>query len=259
MLGVLYLMSSNTFAVYRSLTDAGKADARDDVPPRSDQALWQHAAQIAPDLYPAGEPDRSALAELRGAYDQGRKPNRIDLHRLAALVRDRGVQAHVDSTGGGEAVLYAGEQYTTMTGEQRHAVAAGPGRYDGDTAYADRGDFSAGPDDDGETRTDDPYFHADPETVESHAEIADQIVALAVAETDRNRQIAARLEAAMYDGWNAFWKAVAAALPETGTGDDTRPDPDEYEADRQRLLELVRQFVDANAPHGQIGPVRADV
>lgn len=249
-------MSSETFAVYRSMTALGQTDARDDTPPRSDEALWQHATQTAPQLYPAGQVERFALSDLRGAYDDGRKPNRIDLHRLAVLIRERGISAHVDVTAGGEGVLYAGELHTTMTGEQRHVVSAGPGRYVGDTAYADRYDFSASPDDDGATRTDNPLLILDPEGFQSHAEIATAIVALTIAETDRNRQIAARLDVAVYDGWNAFWKAVAAALPEAAGGGDGLPDCDEYEADRLRLLELVRQFVDANAPHGQIGPVR---
>lgn len=244
------------FAVYRGLTQLGQADAREDAPPRSDEALWEQATRVCPDLFPAGPADAMTMVDLRGAYDQGRKPNRISLHRLAALIRERGIAAHVDVTGGGEGVLFAGETYMSMSGEQRHAVAAGPGMYFGDSAYADSYDFSAGPDDDGATRADKPIVSTDPFDFQTHAEIADAIVALAIAETDRNRQIAARLDVAVYDGWNAFWKAVAAALPEAASGHEGLPVADDYEADRQRLLELVRQFVDANAPHGQIGPVR---
>lgn len=257
MLGDPKLMTSK-YAVYRSLIALGQTDDRDDAPPRSDQTLWQHATHIAPDLYPRDEPDRLELVDLRGAYDDGRKPNRIDLHRLAALIRDRGIPARVDDSGGGEAALYAGQPNTTMSGEQRHAVCAGPGMYIGDVAYADSYDFSAGPDDDGATRPDKPIVRTDPFDFQSLAEIADEIVALAVAETGRNRQIAVRLDVVVYDGWTAFWKAVAAALPETAAGGRGLPVADDYESDRQRLLALVRQFVDANTPHGQIGPVRAE-
>lgn len=246
----------STFEVYRRITQLGETDAREDARPRSDDALWEQATQVCPALFPAGEAERFALSDLRGAYDDGRKPNRISLHRLAVLLRERGIAAHVDNSGGGEPVLYAGEPYTTMSGDQRHAVAAGPGMYVGDHAYADSYDFSASPDDDGATRADKPIFRTDPFDFQTHAEIADAIARLAIAETDRNRQIAARLDVAVYDGWHAFWKAVAAALPETASEPDGLPVADDYEADRQRLLELVRAFVDANAPHAQIGPVR---
>lgn len=248
----------SNFAVYRSLTQLGEADAREDARPRSDEALWEHATQIAPDLFPAGPADAVTLVDLRGAYDDGRKPNRIDLHQLARLIRERGIAAGVDNSGGGTATLYVGETYLSMSGEQRHAVCAGPGMYVGDHAYADSYDFSAGSDDDGATRADKPNFQTDPFDFQTHAEIADEIVRIAISETDRNRQIAARLDVAVYDGWTAFWKAVTAALPEAKPGSDGLPVADDYETDRQRLLELVRRFVDANAPHGQIGPVRTE-
>jgi hypothetical protein len=246
----------STFDVYRSLTQLGQADAREDAPPRSDEALWEQATQVCPDLFPAGPPDAMTMVDLLGAYDDGRKANRISLHRLADLIRERGIPAHVDNSGGGEPVLYAGEPYMTMSGEQRYAIAAGPGMNVGDHAYAASYEFSAGPDDDGATRADNPKVASDPFVFQTHAEIADAIARLALAETDRNRQIAARLDVAVYDGWNAFWKAVAAALPEAAPSSDGLPVADDYEADRQRLLELVRAFVDANAPHAQIGPVR---
>jgi hypothetical protein len=241
-------MTARPYTVYRKLTTLGRNTAKHDMPPISDTELWAYAAAVAPTLYPADEPDADELADLRAAYDEGRQPDRIDMFRLAAMIRDRGVSAYVEHTGGGCATILAGDTYTDMRGDVRHAVEAGPGVFPTHTtAYGTRDDFWIGPDNDGD------LAHL-PVTTDTHptlGELADAIVALTLTETERHRKIAARLDAAVTAGLAGFWVGVAQVLPELA---DNGFDDDIEDQTRQQLLRQVRRSVWANAVDGRLNP-----
>lgn len=77
----------------------------------------------------------------------------IDMDAVADLLNVAGVAAYVEQTGGGCATIYAGPTHTDEHGDERYAVVAGPGWFDGPAwtcARAAVGDFYIGPDDDGE-------------------------------------------------------------------------------------------------------------
>lgn len=83
----------------------------------------------------------------------GAEPGLIDLDRVAELLRERGVAAQVEQTGGGTATLYADPTGDPLAGDARHAVAVGPGFFAGPGftfARAYREELVIGPDDDGE-------------------------------------------------------------------------------------------------------------
>lgn len=98
----------------------------------------------------------------------------LDLDEVVRLLKDKGVVAYVEQTGGGTATIYAGEQFQqreetwrwvdgvrVSNGSEtvpRYPVIAGPGWFEGPGwthPQADAGDFAIGPDDDGES---DPVF-----------------------------------------------------------------------------------------------------
>jgi hypothetical protein len=252
-------IAPSPYAVFRQMADAGRVDERRDAALPDDDALWALAVQIAPTRYPVGRPERAALGDLRDAYNDGRRPHQVNLHRLAALIRERGVDAFVESAGGGTALIAVGGTYIGADGQTHHTVTAGPGSYSGSTAIANRSDFCATrPETDETVRADAPMLRPDPERFESLGELADRIVTFATAESERHRQIAARYDDAVRAGWTAFWDATARELPETGTAsalDD--PDPreaDEREITQARLLTHVRRFVLDTAPNGQLDP-----
>jgi hypothetical protein len=108
----------------------------------------------------------------------------IDLDALAAAVRDLGIEAFVEQTGGGCATVWAGEQHEDQHGDQRWDAGAGPGWFEGPgytnarALIGQGGDFCVGPDDDGE----------DPETaiwIQPGMSIAD-IAALIAAQVRRS-------------------------------------------------------------------------
>ncbi|GIE90484.1 hypothetical protein [Actinoplanes regularis] len=237
-------MNTRPYAVYQRLTAGGTSDDTDDVVPRSDANLWALAAAIAPELYPAGQLDPIEVEDLRAAYDDGRRPRRIDLYRLATLISDRGVNAYVDGAGGGGAVIRVGEQHITLTGERDHAVLAGPGTFHSRyTAYGDRDELCIGPPDDDLThRPDDPTIRPAPHRFQTLAELADLTAALAHAEADRHTRIAAYLDVLVRTGWEAFWAVLIGALPDI---DFTLSGPAEAEhgVTQQRLLHYLRQVL----------------
>lgn len=80
----------------------------------------------------------------------------INLDEVVRLLQaEHGIaNAYVEQTGGGCATIYAGPQHTDGNGDQRYAVAAGPGWFAGPgftVARATPADFYIGPDDDGES------------------------------------------------------------------------------------------------------------
>lgn len=79
----------------------------------------------------------------------------FSLDTLAELIREQGIPARVEMTGGNTATLYAGREYS-REGEDwtRHTAVAGPGVYytgPGLPSYANFSEFYVGPDDDGAT------------------------------------------------------------------------------------------------------------
>ena len=83
----------------------------------------------------------------------GAEPDILDLDRIAELLRERGVAAQVEQTGGGTATLYADPAGGPAHPYARHAVAVGPGFFAGPgftCARAFREGLAIGPDDDGE-------------------------------------------------------------------------------------------------------------
>jgi hypothetical protein len=248
-------MTTHPYAVYQRLTAAGTADETTDAMPRSDADLWKLASDVAPELYPADQPDPIELVDMRAAYNDGRHPNRIDLYRLAALINERGVDAFVDRAGGSIAVIRVGGQHTMFTGEREYAVVAGPGtfrnRY---TAYGERDDFPSGPPDgDLAQRGDDPTFRPDPQRFQPLAELADLTVALAHAETDRHTRIAAWLDFQVQAGLNAFWDVIRG-MPADAYPFYNGPNEAEQAATFERLRDDVRKFLDNNAASISLTP-----
>lgn len=74
----------------------------------------------------------------------------INMHRVVELVREQGVDAHVENTGGNVATIYAGPERQDEHGDPRHAALAGPGAILDDRAVADSAELCVGPDDDGD-------------------------------------------------------------------------------------------------------------
>lgn len=121
----------------------------------------------------------------------------LDLDKVVALLKDKGVTAYVEQTGGGTATIYAGEKFyreeerirwrgrrgsRTRTKEvigtdliERYPALAGPGWFDGPNwtnGRADTSDFCVGPDDDGVS---DPLYATDEW---DEARVADELLKL---------------------------------------------------------------------------------
>lgn len=84
-----------------------------------------------------------------------REPGAVSMDRIVAYLREAGVQnASVEQTGGGCATIYAGPVSRDAAGDERYALIAGPGWFEGPgftNAWISFGDFAYGPDDDGDT------------------------------------------------------------------------------------------------------------
>jgi hypothetical protein len=103
----------------------------------------------------------------------------LNLDTLAELIRQRGLKAAIEHTGGGCATIYVGEPDT----DGFYLVAAGAGHFDGANWTDPRaywGDFCWGLDDEGMTQ---PTFENNVRPLEN---IADEMVALA-REVEANR------------------------------------------------------------------------
>lgn len=92
----------------------------------------------------------------------------IDMQAIVNQLKERGIDAYVEQTGGGVATIFAGESFEVIEGSgepyRRWPAVAGPGWFDGPgwtLPKADGDDFYVGRDDDGES----PYTEA--HTVES--------------------------------------------------------------------------------------------
>lgn len=83
--------------------------------------------------------------------------NVIDFDKVVDGLKERGIPAYVEQTGGGTATIMVGEQKTrTVMGvdeDGRYDVLVGPGWFEGPMGFingrGDTGDLSIGPDDDG--------------------------------------------------------------------------------------------------------------
>lgn len=107
----------------------------------------------------------------------------IDMDAVVVALRCKGIQAHVEQTGGGCATIFAGP---LQIEHDRYSAVAGPGWFLGpgfSRARAEPGDFYVGPDDGGETTpltvtTTDPHVIA--------GLIAAQVTGTATERTDMN-------------------------------------------------------------------------
>ena len=62
----------------------------------------------------------------------------VNFERIVAAVKDRGIFAYTEHTGGGCATIYAGPQHTDpQDGEQYWAVAVGAGYFEGGSLQGD--------------------------------------------------------------------------------------------------------------------------
>lgn len=158
--------------------------------------------------------DEERLAELREAYDKGRRPSRIDMDRVVWHVEQGGVKAYVEQTGGGCATIYAGDldEWPDQYGDKRYAVAAGPGWFEGPgwiRPYGDATDFHIGPDDDGRLPAVMPEERTHPQAVAA-------LVLEAVRGVEARRQ---RVRDAVDEAAGAFWTTLAAQFPEVEKAD----------------------------------------
>lgn len=183
-------------------------------------------ARVAADRIGAAELlngiDGEQLEELREAYNEGRRPTRIDMQAVVEHVRKAGVYAYVEQTGGGTATIYAGtlSEWPDGHGDRRHAVAAGPGLFEGrgtngfTKPYADTSEFWIGPDDDGNEPVGSPQIVSPPE--HTHPAAVAALIVSAVRDVEARRE---RITAAVEAAESAFWGAIVDAFPEVESGD----------------------------------------
>lgn len=76
----------------------------------------------------------------------------LNLDEVVRILKDKGIDAYVEQTGGGTATIFAGNQFIDGYGTNRYQACAGPGWFEGPNfteARADTSEFYVGPDDDG--------------------------------------------------------------------------------------------------------------
>lgn len=192
------------------LTIRGADGARMDTLPPTDEDLWAGARLVfgtgLPDLV-----DTDMLAELRGAYNAGRQPTRINLKAVADSIEGHGYRARVEHTGGNTATLYGGHLFPDRFGEPRWSVAAGPGWFEAPgrhRPFADTDEFHAGPD------SDDGWVVAVPEYTTTR-QVTDLIVAVIEFVEARRARFVEAADAAR----EAMWATFAQRYPEVTTGD----------------------------------------
>lgn len=93
------------------------------------------------------------MTHIRHLVSRGGEEQRFegfDMNRLSDLIKERGVPAFCDHSGGGNATIYVGESFTDENGDTRWPLRAGAGRYflSSGIAMGDWAEFSYGTDDD---------------------------------------------------------------------------------------------------------------
>lgn len=192
------------------------------------------------------EVDEVTLVDLRDAYDEGRKPDIIDLDEVVNQLAKLGVPAYVEQTGGGCATIYAGtpQSWPDQYGDRRYAAAAGPGWFEGPAWTKGRGhtdEFYFGPDDDGDTDGDSVPDKAQPPQIA-------QMIAGVVRDVEARRW---RVDTVLETAGKAFWRAVAEGFPEVTTGDFG---PDETLAIEQAMRKAVLLWLHYNLPEEGVAP-----
>ncbi len=224
------------------VTAWGEASAGNQTPPPTDEQLWA-ASRIRADLNLPEQIDTELLEQLREAFDNGRKPTRIDLQAVADALHERGHHAYVEHTGGNTATLYAGRQAPDRHGDPRWSAAAGPGWFDAPghrNPSADTSEFVVGPD------SDDTWAVTVPERT-SMRELVDLIVAV----IDEVKARRARFVQAADAARDAMWATFAQRYPEVTTG-DLAPGADVvFVAESDRLL---AGWLDDNWPGTRMVP-----
>jgi hypothetical protein len=129
------------------LATLGATDRAYGQPDRPDVELWERAVQQCE--VPA-EPDPLLLAQLRQAYQSADGKALIPMDLLAQRLGERGHDsAFVERTGSNCAMVYVGPKWRDHQGDERWAVAVGPGGFHGPRftdPFADRDEFFVGPD-----------------------------------------------------------------------------------------------------------------
>jgi hypothetical protein len=209
------------------VTAMGEASATHQLPLPTDEQLWAVSRAIfAPGL--PEQVDDDLLGDLRDAFDEGRRPARLDLQVVADAINARGVSARVLNSGGNTATLYTGQETLDAYGDARFSASAGPGYFEAPghrSPVADAADFGVGPDDDS-------WGIRVPEhaTIE---QIADLIVAV-TAEADAQ---SARFTATAA----GMWTVMSDAYPDADTPDQP-PGLDDTVAAGLRVL--LAQWLD---------------
>lgn len=213
----------------------GRADAAARPEPQlpADEALLAVARGVIADL------PNDALTDLRAAYNDGRRPDRIDLDRVVEELNALGVPAFVENIGDGGATLFAGQHGPIALGGEYggYPVTAGPGQFEGPgitVPVAYRPTFSVGIDDNAPPPSPNLPDFATP------AQYA-RIIAAAIQEArTRAERVAAAQEAAR----DAFWATLAERFPEIESGDFG---PDDTIALEQATNQAVRSWLHYNA------------
>ena len=113
------------------LTAAGKHARSLPTRPPTDEQLLTLARQIADRMGAArllDAADRPTLTGLRDAYNEGRRPDRLDVEQVVAALGRRSVSTFLLETSGGTWTLYAGEpdRRHELDDPRRHPVSFGP-------------------------------------------------------------------------------------------------------------------------------------
>lgn len=249
------------------LTERGKDDRAEDASYANDAELWNLAHGIEPELYPPVGFTQIEVADLREAYDEGFKPHLISLDRLAADLRSRGIDAVVLYDCGGGYLLHVGPLFPDSEGGERPAITAGPGyNFGRDGTLANVDEFTFGTVD----PTVDSGYRLTGEPMQIKA-VADRIVAALDAElahrgydtkayAAHDAEVLQRTDAAVQEGTDAFWAAIAGAFPEITSGD---MDPGAVMRLEHAMRSAVASWLDGNQPDGTwtqhpAGPTFAD-
>lgn len=256
------------------LADRGRRDAAADEPHRTDEQLWAMAGLVMAHEYGlweevqalvAADPAYQArideeIAELREWYNEGRRPDRIDLDLVVKALLRRGYEATIATESGGSYLIAVGPYFLDEENAVRPCVTAGGDAWrsqDGETwCYIDAMSYGTGdphvPDADkvGD-RLADRQWTAD--------EIAGVIGESVTAEMKRRGYDAEawkkhqdtldqRVNVAVEAAELAFWQAIARSFPEIIGGDLCPGTAVNLE---QTMRRTVTAWFDENAPQEQ--------
>lgn len=244
-----------------NVKERGRRDRHNDAPFAADEQLWGIGAQFMSAEFGAWAEVNAAsssvaeqLIELRDWYDEGRRPQMLDLGAIAGALNMLGVEASAAHDSGGTWLLNVGRSYVDEEGVYRAAVTGGPGHDAGRNrieAYAEQFSFGTG----------DPAVPNAEQVVErieerpyTAAEVAELIYAVYGQELARRGQslkawlnhekcLPPRIKAAAEAAELAFWQVVAASFPEITTGD---ADPGMAFHTSQVMEQAITSWIDGN-------------